>query len=69
MKEQEAEEELSHLQARFRQCIEVGVIIPQSDTGCYACAPDDYDLFCPFFSRALQQIHNLPDDYVEPYRR
>ena len=50
IQEKEADESLTPLQARFRQCIEMGVVVPQSSTGCYACEPDDYDLFWPFFS-------------------
>lgn len=30
-----------------------GIENPDSQMGCYACQPEDYDRFKPFFSKAL----------------
>eukprot|EP01046_Picozoa_sp_COSAG06_P075373 COSAG06_NODE_23514_length_689_cov_1.069492_1_plen_168_part_10 len=54
-----AGENASALQVRFHQCIEAGVLLPSDDVGCFACEPDDYEMFWPFFSRVLEQIHGL----------
>ena len=66
----EDEEDLSPLQARLRECIQSGITMPHascdSTPGCYACTPDDYDDFWPFFSRVIARIHGLDDDFVQP---
>ena len=30
--------------------------------GCYACQPEDYDRFKPFFSKALAKYHGVAED-------
>eukprot|EP01046_Picozoa_sp_COSAG06_P000706 COSAG06_NODE_20_length_33882_cov_18.856969_18_plen_2148_part_00 len=53
------EEELSPMQARFRACIAVGIEIPATRAGCYACQMDDYRAFWPFFSKILEKLHRV----------
>ena len=35
---------------------------PDSGMGCYACQPEDYDRFKPFFSKALAKYHGVAED-------
>ena len=57
------DEDLTPLQMRFCQCIEVGYIIPEcyigteSSAGCIICDPNDCVDFWPFFGQVLQEIH------------
>jgi hypothetical protein len=34
------------------RCVRSGVEVPESSVGCYACQPEDYSRFKPFFSKA-----------------
>jgi hypothetical protein len=63
------DEHLTTMQAKFRQCIEVGVLIPTCGdgeglvpSGCCICEPDDYENFWPFFSQVLAHIHEVDMD-------
>ena len=47
------------LKRRFLRCINSGIENPDSTVGCYACQPDDYDVFKPFFSQVLERYHNV----------
>lgn len=49
-------------QARLLKCMNSGVENPDSEMGCYACQPSDYDDFKPFFSKVLARYHKLPED-------
>jgi hypothetical protein len=40
----------------FELCLRSGVDNPDSGMGCYACQPEDYDRFKPFFSKALAKV-------------
>jgi hypothetical protein len=57
------DEDMTVLQLRFRQCIQIGYEIPDcyagfmSSSGCLICDPDDYADFWPFFAQVLQEIH------------
>ena len=44
---------------RFLKCLNSGIENPDSIMGCYACQPDDYDVFKPFFRRALEKYHKV----------
>ena len=50
--------------ARFLSWLSVvsGVENPESTIGCYACQPDDYDRFSPFFSAAITRYHSVKED-------
>ena len=48
--------------AAFLQCLTSGIENPESTMGCYACQPDDYDRFKPFFARALAKYHGVIED-------
>ena len=48
--------------SRFLKCLNSGVENPDSEMGCYACQPSDYDDFKPFFSRVLARYHKVPDN-------
>ena len=39
-----------------------GIENPDSNMGCYACQPEDYDRFKPFFSKALAKYHKVDED-------
>ena len=58
-KELAEEEDLTPLQARFRQCIEMGIQIPTNKGGCYAVLGDDYDVFWPFYKDVLELLHGV----------
>jgi len=47
------------LKPRFIKCVQSGIEIPGSEVGVYACQPDDYDVFKPFFTKVLQSYHNV----------
>lgn len=49
-------------QARFLKCLNSGIENPDSEMGCYACEPGDYDEFRPFFARALAAYHKVAED-------
>ena len=42
-------------------CMNSGIENADSQMGCYACQPSDYDRFKPFFSRALSKYHGVPE--------
>eukprot|EP01047_Picozoa_sp_COSAG01_P044542 COSAG01_NODE_4037_length_5412_cov_5.603614_2_plen_455_part_00 len=46
----------------FMRCLSSGIENPDSGMGCYACQPDDYDRFKPFFSKALAKYHKVAED-------
>ena len=43
-------------------CLNSGIENPDSGMGCYACQPEDYDRFKPFFSKALAKYHKVAED-------
>ena len=47
------------LKPRFLKCLNSGIENPDSTVGCYACQPDDYDVFKPFFTKVLQSYHKV----------
>ena len=47
------------LKPQLLRCMNSGVTNPDSKMGCYACHPDDYDRFAPFFSKALAEYHGV----------
>ena len=47
------------LQERFLKCLNSGIENPDSSVGCYACQPDDYDVFKPYFVKVLQAYHKV----------
>merc|ERR1712137_274582 len=44
------------------QCVNTGLENPDSNMGCYAMQPADYDHFKPFFSKVLSEYHGVPED-------
>lgn len=48
--------------ARLLKCLNSGIENPDSQMGCYACQPSDYDDFKSFFSKVLSRYHNVPED-------
>lgn len=46
-----AQQSSQHIPAH-RRCIEVGITVPSDEVGCYACHPNDYAAFWPFFDKA-----------------
>lgn len=48
--------------ARLLKCLNSGIENPNSEMGCYACQPSDYDDFKPFFSKVLARYHRVPED-------
>jgi protein-arginine kinase len=50
------------LQVAFITCLRSGIENPDSTMGCYACQPDDYERFKPFFSKALAKYHKVAED-------
>jgi creatine kinase len=48
----------------FLKCLNSGIENPDSGMGCYACQPEDYDRFKPFFSKALAKYHKVGEDAV-----
>lgn len=49
-------------QARLLQCMNSGIENPDSEMGCYACQPSDYEDLRPFFAKALAAFHKVPED-------
>jgi len=49
-------------QTRLLKCLNSGIENPDSEMGCYACQPSDYDDFKPFFAKVLARYHNVPED-------
>ncbi len=49
-------------QARLMTCLNSGIENPDSEMGCYACQPSDYDDFRPFFAKALARNHRVAED-------
>jgi len=49
-------------QARLQKCVNSGVENPDSEMGCYACQPSDFDDFQPFFARVLARHHKVAED-------
>jgi protein-arginine kinase len=47
------------LQARFVKCLDSGRENHDSNMGCYANHPDDYETFRPFFEKALEKYHKV----------
>lgn len=43
----------------FLKCLNSGIENPESAMGCYACQPNDYERFKPFFSKALEKYHKV----------
>jgi protein-arginine kinase len=51
-----------NLKARLLKCMNSGIENPDSEMGCYACQPSDYDDLKPFFSKVLSRYHKVPED-------
>jgi len=49
-------------QTRLLTCLRSGIENTDSEMGCYACQPSDYDDFEPFFSKVLARHHKVPED-------
>ncbi len=49
-------------QVRLAKCLNSGIENPDSEMGCYACQPSDYDDFKPFFAKALALRHRVSED-------
>jgi len=49
-------------QARLMTCLNSGLENPDSEMGCYACQPGDYDDFRPFFAKVLARYHKVAED-------
>ncbi len=47
--------------ARLLKCINSGIENPDSEMGCYANQPTDYDELRPFFSKVLSKFHGVPE--------
>lgn len=50
------------LKPAFLKCLNSGIENPDSSMGCYACQPEDYDRFKPFFSKALAKYHKVAEN-------
>ena len=46
----------------FLKCLNSGIENVDSGMGCYACQPEDYDRFKPFFAKALAKYHKVAED-------
>ena len=44
------------------RCMRSGIENPDSNMGCYACQPEDYDRFKPFFSKVIADYHGVSVD-------
>ena len=44
---------------RFLACLNSGIGCPESEMGCYAMNPNDYDEFSGFFKAALSTYHKV----------
>lgn len=49
-------------QTRLLKCLNSGLENPDSEMGCYANQPSDYDDFKPFFSKVLARYHKVSED-------
>jgi protein-arginine kinase len=49
-------------QERLVKIVRSAIDNPDSDMGCYAMNPDDYDTFRPFFSKVLVDYHKVSAD-------
>ncbi|MEM9581555.1 MAG: phosphagen kinase [Pseudomonadota bacterium] len=49
-------------QGQLLHCMNSGIENPDSEMGCYACQPSDYDRFRPFFAKALAAYHKVSED-------
>ena len=47
---------------RLQKCLNSGIENPDSEMGCYACQPSDFDDFRPFFSKVLARHHKVSVD-------
>jgi len=45
--------------ADFLKCLNSGIENEDSGMGCYACQPNDYERFKPFFQAALEKYHKV----------
>ena len=52
------------LKKRFLAIVKTGYENPDSNMGCYAMQPSDYDDFKPFFSKVLAGYHKVAEDAV-----
>ena len=43
------------------RCVRSGVEFPDSSIGCYACQPEDYARFKPFFSKVVAKHHDVAE--------
>ena len=50
------------LQTRLQKCMNSGLENPDSQMGCYACQPSDYDELRPFFAKVLARYHKVAED-------
>ncbi len=50
------------LRARLRKCMNSGLENPDSQMGCYACQPSDYDDLRPFFARVISRYHRVSEE-------
>jgi len=46
------------------RCVRTGMENPDSNMGCYAMYPEDYDRFKPFFAKALARYHKVAENAV-----
>ncbi len=51
-----------NLQKRVLYCMKSGIENPDSEMGCYACQPNDYDDLRPFFAQALAVHHDVSEN-------
>lgn len=49
------------LQDRLLFCINSGIEIPESEMGCYAGHPSDYDDLAPFFAKVISRHHGVSE--------
>lgn len=50
------------LQNRLLHCMQSGLQNPDSEVGCYANHPSDYDDLAPYFTRVLARFHGVDPD-------
>ncbi len=50
------------LQKRLLKCLQSGLENPDSQMGCYASHPDDYEQLQPFFARAIARYHGVAEN-------
>lgn len=49
-------------QAHLLHCMNSGIENPDSEMGCYACSPRDYETFRSFFAKVVSAYHKVPED-------